>query len=77
MLLSLFCSLAGRFTPSHHLSALETRLGELAELRDDMRRLLREWDSRLAHTPPGHRALLLDALATQPVAERRRGVRAR
>jgi DNA-binding transcriptional MerR regulator len=59
------------------LAALETRLTELAGLRDDMRRLLREWDSRLAHTPRGHRALLLDALATQPFAERRRGVRAR
>ena len=46
----------------NRLAALERRLEELVVLRDDMRLLLRDWDARLALTPPGQRARLLDML---------------
>ena len=59
------------------LGELETRLAELSRLRDDMRRLVRDWDARLARTPAGQRARLLDALAIEPEGTARRGVRAR
>ena len=45
------------------LVALERRLEELVVLRDQMKLLLRDWDERLAHTPQGQRARLLDMLA--------------
>jgi DNA-binding transcriptional MerR regulator len=45
------------------LAALERRLEELVVLRDQMKLLLRDWDERLARTPPGQRARLLDMLA--------------
>lgn len=48
------------------LAALERRLDELTNLRDEMRRMLGEWDARLARTPPGQRARLLDMLADRP-----------
>jgi DNA-binding transcriptional MerR regulator len=48
------------------LAALETRLVELADLRDEIRGLLTEWDKWLAQTPDGQRARLLDVLATGP-----------
>jgi DNA-binding transcriptional MerR regulator len=54
------------------LAALETRLTELTTLRDEMRRLVRDWDARLARTPEGQRARLLDVLAVRPL----RGARA-
>jgi DNA-binding transcriptional MerR regulator len=57
------------------LTALESRLTELSQLRDEMRRLLREWDARLARTPGGQRARLLDVLHVHPVAANRRGIR--
>jgi DNA-binding transcriptional MerR regulator len=44
------------------LTALERRLEELTVLRDDMRQLVQDWDERLARTPPGQRARLLDML---------------
>jgi DNA-binding transcriptional MerR regulator len=47
------------------LAQLETRLVELGQLRDEMQQLLREWDARLAQTPPGQRARLLDMLAAK------------
>jgi DNA-binding transcriptional MerR regulator len=59
------------------LEGLETRLNELTRLRDDMRRLLRDWDARLARTPHGQRARLLDALVVEPRATARGGLRAR
>jgi DNA-binding transcriptional MerR regulator len=52
-----------RLLVGERLAALETRLVELTRLRDDMRRLLRDWDARLARTPRGQRARLLDALS--------------
>jgi DNA-binding transcriptional MerR regulator len=45
------------------LAALEMRLEDLVKLRDEMRAILREWDDRLARTPAGQRARLLDMLA--------------
>ena len=57
------------------LATLESRLAELKQLRDEMRRLVRDWDVRLARTPRGQRARLLDALAVQPIAARRRTLR--
>jgi len=45
------------------LAALERRLTELTGLRDDLKVLLRDWDQRLAATPEGQRARLLDMLA--------------
>ena len=51
------------------LAALEDRLRDLAALRDEMRRLIQEWDARLAATPKGHRARLLDMLAAHPALE--------
>jgi DNA-binding transcriptional MerR regulator len=51
------------------LAALETRLSELTALRDEMRQLMREWDARLAATPNGQRARLLDMLAAHPALD--------
>ena len=48
---------------AERLAELEVRLDELATLRDEMRQLLREWDDRLAATPVGTQARLLDLLA--------------
>ena len=44
------------------LTALERRLEQLIDLRDELRVLIRDWDARLASTPPGQRARLLDML---------------
>ena len=51
------------------LVAIERRLADLAALRDEMRTLLDDWDARLAHTPPGQRARLLDMLAGRPTLD--------
>jgi DNA-binding transcriptional MerR regulator len=51
------------------LAVLEGRLRDLAALRDEMRRLIDEWDARLAATPKGQRARLLDLLASHPALE--------
>jgi len=47
------------------LAALERRLVELTTLRDEIGVLLTEWDARLALTPEGQRARLLDMLAAR------------
>jgi DNA-binding transcriptional MerR regulator len=44
------------------LVALNRQLRDLTALRDDMNALLRDWDERLATTPKGQRARLLDML---------------
>jgi DNA-binding transcriptional MerR regulator len=44
------------------LTDLDDRIGALIDLRTDLRRLLADWDARLAATPPGARAHLLDSL---------------
>lgn len=54
------------------LAALESRLVELTGLRDELRVLLRDWDARLAVTPEGQRARLLDMLDGRPALEKAR-----
>ena len=44
------------------LSALEERLRALTELRDALKATLNAWDERLAQTPAGERAHLLEGL---------------
>ncbi len=53
------------------LEALDNRLRDLQILRDEMRIVLREWDQRLAQTPNGQRARLLDMLSGRPELEGR------
>ena len=45
------------------LGEVEERLAQLIELRDDLRAAVKEWDGRLAGTPDGGRAGLLESLA--------------
>jgi DNA-binding transcriptional MerR regulator len=45
------------------LADVETRLAELLELREELRAILGEWDSRLAGATDGARAGLLESLA--------------
>jgi DNA-binding transcriptional MerR regulator len=47
---------------SGKLEELEQRLSDLSALRDDLRGLLAEWDTRLKTTPAGMRAGLLEVL---------------
>jgi DNA-binding transcriptional MerR regulator len=54
---------------AERLADLEVRLRDLATLRGEMRQLLREWDDRLAATPAGKQARLLDLLAGQHSAK--------
>jgi len=44
------------------LAEIEERLRQLAGARDTLISLLAEWDRRLAETPPGERAGLLESL---------------
>jgi len=46
------------------LANLERQIAELTTARHDMLRTLADWDRRLAATPPGAPALLLESLAT-------------
>ena len=48
---------------AQRLSALEERIEQLLVLRDELRRLLKEWDGKLEATPAGRRAYLLETLA--------------
>lgn len=48
---------------------LNTRIDELSALREELRHLLEEWDERLAGTPAGERAHLLETLGTRPQIE--------
>jgi DNA-binding transcriptional MerR regulator len=54
------------------LAHVEARLVELGEVRDELRRLVAEWDRRLARTPAGRRAGLLDSLESDSRPSRRR-----
>ena len=51
-----------RVLVGERLAALDRRLTDLIALRDEMQRLIDEWDARLAATPKGQRARLLDML---------------
>ncbi|HEY0007042.1 MAG TPA: heavy metal-responsive transcriptional regulator [Pyrinomonadaceae bacterium] len=52
------------------LASLEERLREMLAVRDELKALLKDWDTRLTRTPAGQRAALLDALATHPRSNR-------
>jgi DNA-binding transcriptional MerR regulator len=54
---------AVRTLAAEKLAALDEHLEELAALRDRIRGVLRDWDGRLARTPRGRQAGLLQALA--------------
>jgi DNA-binding transcriptional MerR regulator len=65
---------------SDKLVALEARLAELRDLRDDLRRLVKTWDRTLAETTPGQPAHLLESLGRRaPIesARQRRTLRSR
>ncbi|MEK6284169.1 MAG: heavy metal-responsive transcriptional regulator [Acidobacteriota bacterium] len=47
------------------LTEVETQLGELTALRDELRRLLKNWDALLAKNLPSERAGLLESLAAK------------
>jgi DNA-binding transcriptional MerR regulator len=53
------------------LAGLEERLEYLMTLRDELRGVLEEWDQRLASTPPGRQARLLELLDGKPALENR------
>jgi DNA-binding transcriptional MerR regulator len=48
------------------LGQLEERLKELQSLREALTNTLAEWDAKLATTPPGARAGLLEAVSSKP-----------
>jgi DNA-binding transcriptional MerR regulator len=62
-----------RALAAEKLEELERRMRELAALGDELRTALGAWDRRLAETPRGEPARLLDALAgAAPRGERAR-----
>ena len=48
----------------HRLKELEERIEDLIVLRDELRRTIKDWESRLAAVPAGQRAGLLETLAS-------------
>ena len=62
------------------LADLNQQLADLELLKRDLHAILDDWDARLAHTPTGEQAHLLDALAHRPpppASKRPQGVRRR
>jgi len=51
------------------LEQLNRRIDELLALREELRRLLTDWDERLAKTPKGSRAHLLETLGASTAIE--------
>jgi DNA-binding transcriptional MerR regulator len=51
---------------AERLDQLDRQIVELTELRKDLSRLLEQWNERLAATPQGRQARLLDMLADRP-----------
>ena len=47
------------------LAQIESHLKEVIDLRDDLKKVLKDWDKRLAKTTSGQRAGLLQALAAR------------
>ena len=60
-----------RLLVAERLAALDARLRDLSALRDEMRRVVEEWDARLDATPKGQRAQLLDMLVRHPSLDNR------
>jgi MerR family transcriptional regulator, Zn(II)-responsive regulator of zntA len=56
-----------RVLASSKLEKLERVIKELSGLRDGIRAMLKDWDARLAKTPAGKRAWLLESLSEKPV----------
>jgi DNA-binding transcriptional MerR regulator len=52
------------------LRDIEEKLRGLSALRDGLRKMLEQWDTRLAHTRKGHQARLLDMIAALPASSR-------
>ena len=50
------------------LKDLEEKLRGLSVLRDGLRKMLEQWDTRLAHTRKGDQARLLDMIAALPAS---------
>jgi DNA-binding transcriptional MerR regulator len=59
------------------LEQLNQRIEELLALRDELRSLVADWDGRLANTPKGGRAHLLETLGDRTVIEQARRKRRR
>ena len=60
---------------SERLADLDARVEALLALRAELRNIVKEWDARLAKTPPGRRAHLLEGLGERPAIERARGLK--
>ena len=52
------------------LAEIETQLSKLGALRDELRRLLKNWDAVLAKKSPSERAGLLELLAAKPESDK-------
>jgi DNA-binding transcriptional MerR regulator len=50
----------------HRLEGLDRQIAELIVLRNELHALVEDWDARLAETPAGRRAHLLDTLGNRP-----------
>ena len=50
---------------------VKDQLRELTELRDDLQKILRDWDGRLARRSRGNRANLLESLSVDPSPAKR------
>lgn len=48
------------------LQSLDQQIGQLQKTRTHMRKLVREWKTKLKHTPPGGKAMLLHSLVDTP-----------
>ncbi len=59
------------------LAQLDRQIAELTDLRKDLSTLLDQWTERLAATPPGRQARLLDLLADRPSLTPPKGLRRR
>lgn len=53
-----------RALAAEKLASMEAQVRDLQALRDELRRLLKQWDQRLAKTPPGRPARLLQSWAS-------------
>ena len=54
------------------LDELDRRIDQLVTLREELQALVGEWDAKLAQTPAGQRAHLLDGLGSSSGIERNR-----
>jgi DNA-binding transcriptional MerR regulator len=61
--------LSVRALVGERLEGLNRRIEELLALRDELRSLLDDWDGRLATTPKGQRAHLLETLGGRAIIE--------